>query len=1070
MVLASSPRSRIAAFPLSISLFVGAGACIRDLPELPPRGEGAELTGQALGLDPRLDAEVPLEGVLVRVRGTGVSALSDASGHFVLGRLPLGRYVLELSAVSDWNEPLALRIDGVALEVDGLSRDLGTQRLGALGGLEGTIELKSEASSFVAPGAIVQAIGTRALGVTDPSGRWRIPRLAPGPYDLSASFAGYRPGLRRDVPVASQLELRVASFELEPLEPGAPIEVAQAVVDESAQGLEGVRIRALDASSAEVAVSMSDGQGQWRMELVPGAYRVEFRQDGFRSVALDGVVVLPPGVVGLSRVVLSPSKPGDADGDGVPDGEDRDSDNDGVPDDQDVAPLDPTRGRDLDGDGIADEVDDDADGDGLGRLEELSEGMDGWRTDPLDADTDDDGHEDGVDVCPTVPDDQSDADGDGVGDACTSGLGTAARVDGFEPAAAGPGQVVIVRGAGFSSDRSEIAVRFGDEGQAVRPDAASPNELSVTVPERSSSGPVVVYGPGGTARSGTAFCFDPSPSVDAIGFPTSARAGAAISVVGLGLSAPACSPHAGDVVQLVVTSSSGGRVAVDPSGPVQAVVEAGRLRQQVGFTLPSDAASGSASVERSGSSSDPFELELESSALSIHRLEPAEVGPGDRVSIHGAGFAIDGGRGELELPGLRRPLTVHASSDALIRFVVPAGVMDGQLTLRVGGDLVASAPFVVRDGSIELVEVDPPILRSRERYRFEGRNFPVGDVVMVRFPGHDPETVLLETSTNFEITLYESAEPGPIELEFSDGTLLTTASLPAHEDDVFLDRSLNSAVVETTIAGELFVLSRDSYTVRDPMDGAVLDGPYLNPLLTGSGDSPAALSRQASSDRAAFLTSAGRFGVVELGTMAIVGSGCTLSGVSSLAKQIHVASDDGSAMVVSGDGVARVSFSDGACRNYPLPSSDFLSLAPVDAQHTYAASATGVYAVDLSGSTPQVQSVYQGALALRPGLVFDAARQQLWFPLVSSTVVLDLSGSLPARTLPGMGFPVGLRRIDDYLFGPGVSYDLAGLSGVGIPLSSTLPAPVARPLRLPGGGYLVVHFTNASLQRFRFLP
>jgi hypothetical protein len=105
----------------------------------------------------------------------------------------------------------------------------------------------------------------------------------------------------------------------------------------------------------------------------------------------------------------APNDP-DTDGDGLTDGEevssvgtdplDADSDDDGLDDGTEVG----TTGTDP--------LDADSDDDGLGDgAEVLTVG-----TDPLDPDTDDDGTEDGADVFPLDPNEQSDNDGDGIGD------------------------------------------------------------------------------------------------------------------------------------------------------------------------------------------------------------------------------------------------------------------------------------------------------------------------------------------------------------------------------------------------------------------------------------------------------------------------------------------------------------------------------------------------------------------------------------------------------------------------------------------------------------------------------
>jgi len=104
----------------------------------------------------------------------------------------------------------------------------------------------------------------------------------------------------------------------------------------------------------------------------------------------------------------------DTDADGLKDCVDEDDDNDGFVDAVDCQPLDPAahpgaeevcNGQDDDCDGETDEGFPDADLDG--------------QADCLDADTDGDGHENGKDNCPDVPNaDQADMDDDGLGDPC----------------------------------------------------------------------------------------------------------------------------------------------------------------------------------------------------------------------------------------------------------------------------------------------------------------------------------------------------------------------------------------------------------------------------------------------------------------------------------------------------------------------------------------------------------------------------------------------------------------------------------------------------------------------------
>ncbi len=131
-------------------------------------------------------------------------------------------------------------------------------------------------------------------------------------------------------------------------------------------------------------------------------------------------------VCDVCRGVPDPSQL-DADGDDVGDACDLcrwdfdpdqlDSDADGLGDACDVCPLDPDPDqRDTDADGQGDICDDDDDDDGLTDAEEEE-----IETDPLNPDTDEDGHDDGEDNCPLEPNEgqeETDDPSNGEGDAC----------------------------------------------------------------------------------------------------------------------------------------------------------------------------------------------------------------------------------------------------------------------------------------------------------------------------------------------------------------------------------------------------------------------------------------------------------------------------------------------------------------------------------------------------------------------------------------------------------------------------------------------------------------------------
>ena len=101
--------------------------------------------------------------------------------------------------------------------------------------------------------------------------------------------------------------------------------------------------------------------------------------------------------------------PDDIDGDYICDDEDPDMDGDGVFNDEDKFPEDPVDWSDFDNDGVGDNADLDSDGDGLTNIIEHPDCI-------LSLDCDFDGTSDASDPFPTDPNENSDVDGDGIGD------------------------------------------------------------------------------------------------------------------------------------------------------------------------------------------------------------------------------------------------------------------------------------------------------------------------------------------------------------------------------------------------------------------------------------------------------------------------------------------------------------------------------------------------------------------------------------------------------------------------------------------------------------------------------
>lgn len=146
-----------------------------------------------------------------------------------------------------------------------------------------------------------------------------------------------------------------------------------------------IHVMAADGSGAKPVVTGDayvDDDPFW----VPLATSYALTEDGVPGDA-DGDGV-PDGADDLP---LDPDEATDTDGDGVGDSADGDDDGDGVPDSEDDFPLDPSEDSDTDGDGIGDRADSDDDGDGIpdsedpfpldpGRAGELELDVDAKRT------------------------------------------------------------------------------------------------------------------------------------------------------------------------------------------------------------------------------------------------------------------------------------------------------------------------------------------------------------------------------------------------------------------------------------------------------------------------------------------------------------------------------------------------------------------------------------------------------------------------------------------------------------------------------------------------------------------
>ncbi|MDI9246020.1 hypothetical protein [Marinobacter sp. CHS3-4] len=179
--------------------------------------------------------------------------------------------------------------------------------------------------------------------------------------------------------------------------------------------------------------SFSDANGnqpvsthQWQSRVSGGSWvditgATENTFDGAMAVGTDIRYCVTPATLDVTGETVCSAHltyDDDFDGDGVANSQDWDDDGDHKADSSDAFPYDDTEWLDTDGDGIGNNADTDDDNDGLSDIEETTLGEDGFITDPLDSNTDDDAFPDGEDPSPTddLNRDWADTDGDGTHD------------------------------------------------------------------------------------------------------------------------------------------------------------------------------------------------------------------------------------------------------------------------------------------------------------------------------------------------------------------------------------------------------------------------------------------------------------------------------------------------------------------------------------------------------------------------------------------------------------------------------------------------------------------------------
>ncbi|MCA9548707.1 MAG: hypothetical protein KC933_01655 [Myxococcales bacterium] len=762
---------------------LGLGGCWRSVPDLPDRPEGALAEGQVVSRAGALGDWAPTAGVAVTVAGLGLSGSTDDDGIFSLARLPVN-HLLTLSITAPRREPGPVRrrvLSPRRALLDGEKLDYGALQLGPGGTLRGRALLRATgAAEPTGQGGVLVVLAQTAFkAVTDEGGAFQLPGVPEGDFELVAFSPGYLPARLERVPVlpggtVTAQDLVLEAGEAEPRLVSGLARILGADVHD------GITVRFEGEGAAPAtAEAITGADGAYSVTLPPGVYHVTAAKDGFGKVLLQGVAVLPEGVLGLVEIYLVSPLEGDFDGDGIPDDRDEDDDNDGCVDVFDAFPLDPSGCTDSDGDGISDELDDDDDDDGLPDAEEVTEGADGWVTSPIHADTDGDGVNDRDDVCPTVPDDQTDSNGDGVGDACqvvTPGNNLSLPViTRFEPTEAGVGQAVTIYGANLDDPihgDQTVIVRFGPSAP-VNPIRILPDLLEVLVPNDATSGTIRVYSRGAITSTGT-FSLRPTPTV--AGFsPQQGRRGSRVVVIGHGFLE--------DGIGAFVNGVQANLLPFDSGALVETRVYAGQAYDTVQLQVP-DTTTGLVEItNRFGSGASTASFVVTDAGVVIQSVTPNPTPLNGQISLIGHGFStsdlVDPATPEVifDYGGaeVRQPLN-PGWTDVLATVMVPPGAMTGQIALVhpaadqpvVYGQILQIDPLLPY-----LTGSDPELIMVGDTLTLSGGNL-LG-ATRVEFAGGVAVTGagLVSTAATVELTVPPGVQPGPVTVTTARGSAVT---------------------------------------------------------------------------------------------------------------------------------------------------------------------------------------------------------------------------------------------------------------------------------------------------------
>lgn len=320
---------------------------------------------------------------------------------------------------------------------------------------------------------------------------------------------------------------------------------------------------------------------------------------------------------------------------------------------------------------------------------------------------------------------------------------------GFSPAKAADNATITIAGANFSTTATSNIVKFN--GVAATVTSASANQLTVLVPSGASNGKITVETGGNTVTSNTDFTLVYPPTIANFS-PQSAKASNIVTITGTNF----------DAIRTNNTVKFNGEVAI--------INSASNTELQV--YVPNLATTGKITLEVNGfSQTTTTDFTIIPSPV-MTDFSPKSGKEGNTVTITGKNFDTTPSNNLVKFNGTIA--TVTAATTTELQVTVPAGILDGNITVEVAGDVTTS--------SEQFIVILPPTIAG-----FSPASGKIGSTITITGTGFDATatkntvklngvtaTVSFSTNTQLSIVVPNNATTGKIDLEVNGFNVATT--------------------------------------------------------------------------------------------------------------------------------------------------------------------------------------------------------------------------------------------------------------------------------------------------------